>query len=309
MRSLSLGIAAGTQCSYYDDDAYQAELARVASHLQQDSFLPTAMPDIPSLKSRASVPKLEQCSEAAALAKAFAGSTWPNSTPPRPPASAGDVFPMSFSSHSSGYSDLCPEELPKSVRTMPAPMPFDSSAERDGSRSEEDSASEKIVKASGRKKTRIDHITVEYLRDNHCFDMPLAEAAKSLEVGLSVMKRVCRTLGLVRWPYRSRSSLRSVIEKTEMYLADRNLDSEQGEVCSGQKAHVLEALQSEMNSVTGQGGSDLNPSVRKYRQSIFKLNYKLKKSKMNCKARHKIAVPQNAAERILANQAPDTASS
>ena len=46
----------------------------------------------------------------------------------------------------------------------------------------------------------------------------MQEAAKSLEVGLSVMKRVCRTLGLVRWPYRSRSSLRSVIEKTEMYL-------------------------------------------------------------------------------------------
>lgn len=32
--------------------------------------------------------------------------------------------------------------------------------------------------------------------------------------------------------------------------ADRNLDSEEGEACSGQKAHVLEALQSEMNSVT-----------------------------------------------------------
>lgn len=110
MRSLSLGIAAGTHCSYYDDDAYQAELAWVGSHLQkchpvmrsaspkpsvvrslsalqQDSFLPTVMPDIPSLKSRASVPMLEQCSEAAALAKAYAGSTWPTSSPPRSPAS------------------------------------------------------------------------------------------------------------------------------------------------------------------------------------------------------------------------------
>lgn len=46
----------------------------------------------------------------------------------------------------------------------------------------------------------------------------IQEAAKSLHVGLSVMKRVCRTLGLARWPYRTRASLQSVIEKTEKYL-------------------------------------------------------------------------------------------
>ena len=52
-----------------------------------------------------------------------------------------------------------------------------------------------------------------------------------------------------------------------------------------------------------QGGSDLySDSIKKYRQSIFKLNYKLKKTKQNHKARHKIAVPQNAAERVLADQ-------
>ena len=58
-------------------------------------------------------------------------------------------------------------------------------------------------------------------------------------------------------------------------------------------------------ALQGQGGSDLNAAIKKYRQSIFKLNYKLKKSKMNCKARHRIAVPQNAAERILADQVPE----
>ena len=44
------------------------------------------------------------------------------------------------------------------------------------------------------------------------------EAAKSLGLGLSVMKRVCRTLGLTRWPYTTRTSLRRVIERTELYL-------------------------------------------------------------------------------------------
>ena len=55
----------------------------------------------------------------------------------------------------------------------------------------------------------------------------------------------------------------------------------------------------------GQDGSDLRSDIKKYRQSIFKLNYKIKKSKTNCKARHKIAVPQNAADRVLAHQALD----
>lgn len=171
--------------------------------------------------------------------------------------------------------------------------------------SEEDSGAEQPSKVTGRRKTKIDHITVQYLRDHHCFDMPLAEAAKSLNVGLSVMKRVCRTLGLARWPYRTRASLQSVIEKTEKYLADRRLDNEEGEACSGQKAHLLHALQAQMNSVTGLDGSDLRSDIKKYRQSIFKLNYKIKKSKTNCKARHKIAVPQNAADRVLAHQALD----
>lgn len=34
------------------------------------------------------------------------------------------------------------------------------------------------------------------------------------------------------------------------FQADRRLDSEEGEACSGQKAHLLKALQLEMNSVT-----------------------------------------------------------
>lgn len=43
-----------------------------------------------------------------------------------------------------------------------------------GNCSEEDSGSEQPSKATGRRKTKIDHITVQYLRDHHCFDMPLA---------------------------------------------------------------------------------------------------------------------------------------
>lgn len=48
--------------------------------------------------------------------------------------------------------------------------------------------------------------------------MRVQEAASLLGIGLSVLKRVCRTIGLARWPYRKRQSLRNVIEQTKLYL-------------------------------------------------------------------------------------------
>ena len=48
------------------------------------------------------------------------------------------------------------------------------------------------------------------------------EAAQQLKVGLSVLKRICRQMGLVRWPYRTRQSLRGVIAKTEQYYRVRD---------------------------------------------------------------------------------------
>ncbi|KAL0037566.1 hypothetical protein WJX77_002872 [Trebouxia sp. C0004] len=322
--SLLPSLAAGAHCNYYTDDACQAEVMLLETQLQLQPLpycLPSPTPSAtgylsalphasfqeastcctPSFKCYPAISNQEQCSGAAALSVA-----WPISQP-SPPCLSGDMFPVSNDRQTSGCSDLCPEACRSPV---PSPLPVSSSPDTDSlckqaSVSEEDSGTEQPSKVTGRRKTKIDHITVQYLRDHHCFDMPLAEAAKSLDVGLSVMKRVCRTLGLARWPYRTRASLQSVIEKTEKYLADRRLDHEEGEACSGQKAHLLQALQSQMNSVTGQDGSDLRSDIKKYRQSIFKLNYKIKKSRTNCKARHKIAVPQNAADKVLAYQALD----
>ena len=47
------------------------------------------------------------------------------------------------------------------------------------------------------------------------------EAAQQLKVGLSVLKRICRQMGLARWPYRTRQSLRGVIAKTQQYYRVR----------------------------------------------------------------------------------------
>lgn len=46
----------------------------------------------------------------------------------------------------------------------------------------------------------------------------MQEAASQLGIGLSVLKRVCRAIGLARWPFRKRQSLRNVMEQTKLYL-------------------------------------------------------------------------------------------
>lgn len=76
--------------------------------------------------------------------------------------------------------------------------------------------------------------------------------------------------------------------------------------CVGHSVLAEDKLTTPLLELQGKGGSDLNASIKKYRQSIFKLNYKIKKSKTNCKGRQRIAVPQNAAERILANKLRDS---
>ena len=48
----------------------------------------------------------------------------------------------------------------------------------------------------------------------------LQKAAKELKLGLSVFKRLCRTLGLARWPYRTCRSLQGMMTRTHEYLAE-----------------------------------------------------------------------------------------
>lgn len=43
-------------------------------------------------------------------------------------------------------------------------------------------------------------------------------AAEALGMGVSVLKRICRSMGLARWPFRKRQSITHIISKTQQYL-------------------------------------------------------------------------------------------
>lgn len=54
------------------------------------------------------------------------------------------------------------------------------------------------------------------------FDLPITQAAKKLNVGLTVLKRRCRELNIMRWPHRKIKSLKALIEnvKVRVHVVD-----------------------------------------------------------------------------------------
>ena len=54
------------------------------------------------------------------------------------------------------------------------------------------------------------------------FYMPITQAAKELDVGLTLLKKRCRELGIKRWPHRKLMSLQTLIKNVQVtiYLCD-----------------------------------------------------------------------------------------
>jgi hypothetical protein len=48
------------------------------------------------------------------------------------------------------------------------------------------------------------------------FYLPITQAARELNVGLTVLKKRCRELGIPRWPHRKMKSLRALINNVEV---------------------------------------------------------------------------------------------
>ncbi|KAK7317113.1 hypothetical protein RJT34_01080 [Clitoria ternatea] len=90
------------------------------------------------------------------------------------------------------------------------------------------------------------------------FNVPITEAAKEMNVGLTLLKRRCRELNIMRWPHRKLKSLQLIIDNVkELGLAN--------EVAKLEKhKKMMEKLP----------GLELSGDTKKLRQACFKANYK-----------------------------------
>lgn len=52
------------------------------------------------------------------------------------------------------------------------------------------------------------------------YDLPIADAAQKLQIGVTVLKKYCRRFNIPRWPYRKIKSLDKLIESVYEYSKD-----------------------------------------------------------------------------------------
>ncbi|KAK2357543.1 RWP-RK domain-containing protein [Trifolium repens] len=98
------------------------------------------------------------------------------------------------------------------------------------------------------------------------FYMPICQAAKELNVGLTLLKKRCRELGIRRWPHRKLISLQTLINNVQEMGKEGPLSDE-----------ILEMLEKEKKLVEEMPDMELEHGTKRLRQACFKANYKKRK--------------------------------
>ncbi|CAL4949303.1 unnamed protein product [Urochloa decumbens] len=118
-------------------------------------------------------------------------------------------------------------------------------------------------------KTRLDHIGFEELR--RYFYMPITRAAREMNVGLTVLKKRCRELGIARWPHRKMKSLKSLILNVQE-MAGAGMNNPEA------VRQELEALETYCVLMEENPAIELTERTKKLRQACFKESYKRRRA-------------------------------
>ncbi|KAI3440602.1 uncharacterized protein J3R85_003374 [Psidium guajava] len=102
------------------------------------------------------------------------------------------------------------------------------------------------------------------------FYMPITQAAKELNIGLTLLKKRCRELGIRRWPHRKLMSLQSLIKNVQELRGGGSENEEQ----LGKVVNLLELEKKLMEEIPD---IQLEDKTKRLRQACFKANYKKRK--------------------------------
>ncbi|KAL3716525.1 hypothetical protein ACJRO7_008167 [Eucalyptus globulus] len=101
------------------------------------------------------------------------------------------------------------------------------------------------------------------------FYMPITRAAKELNIGLTLLKKRCRELGIRRWPHRKLMSLQTLIKNVQEMGGDpENVE---------QLRKVVNLLELEKKIMEEFPDVQLEDKTKRLRQACFKANYKKRK--------------------------------
>ncbi|GMJ13609.1 hypothetical protein HRI_005030000 [Hibiscus trionum] len=146
------------------------------------------------------------------------------------------------------------------VDAKPLKAALDSSGLRCGNTSntsgmDTGSQAEQIVSRSLRRKRTA---ALELDEIQKYFGFPISIAAKEMNVGLTLLKKRCRELNILRWPHRKIKSLQSLINNVK----ELGLTNE------------IEMLEEHQRMLEKLPDMELTERTKKLRQACFKANYK-----------------------------------
>ncbi|XP_052176982.1 protein RKD1-like [Diospyros lotus] len=105
------------------------------------------------------------------------------------------------------------------------------------------------------------------------FYMPITQAAKELNVGLTLLKKRCRELGIRRWPHRKLMSLQTLIKNVQ----DLGKEEREGTADEAKMREAIEILNQEKKLMEAAPDLQLEDKTKRLRQACFKANYKKRK--------------------------------
>ncbi|KAK6920874.1 RWP-RK domain [Dillenia turbinata] len=117
------------------------------------------------------------------------------------------------------------------------------------------------------------------------FYMPITQAAKELNVGLTLLKKRCRELGIRRWPHRKLMSLQTLIRNI------KDFSREGAEVSEEKLREAIEMLEQEKKLLEEMPDIQLEDKTKRLRQACFKANYK--KRRLMCMMDSQFLLPSS----------------
>ncbi|XP_059285156.1 protein RKD1-like [Lycium ferocissimum] len=103
------------------------------------------------------------------------------------------------------------------------------------------------------------------------FYMPITQAPKELNIGVTLLKKRCRDLGIRRWPHRKLMSLQTLIKNV------KELKRGEGNGMEQKWKDVINLLEEEKKKMEEIPDMELEEKTKRLRQACFKANFKRRK--------------------------------
>ncbi|KAF8101090.1 hypothetical protein N665_0210s0025 [Sinapis alba] len=155
----------------------------------------------------------------------------------------------------------------------------DSESEESEDDQSEHSASDVKTEILKKRRTPSEHVAGLSLEDlSKYFGVPIVEASRNLNIGLTVLKKKCREFGIPRWPHRKIKSLDSLIHDLQ---EEAEKQKEKNKAAAMVVAKKQKKLETEMRNIVERPFMEMQIETKRFRQDNFKKRHRASKAKKN----------------------------